>query len=159
MCPEELGFPGGTRGKEPTCQCRRCKIRGLEPWVQKILCTRVWQPTPVFLPGESCGQRCLEGSQRVGHDLAALINTGESTEDLRHFLLTCLPSPSQKQDRSLFLSIMPSASHHEQRILPGTGWRDGCIKEFLPREQCSLFLRILLVHRILADINLNIYFL
>ena len=97
--------------------------------------------------------------QRVGHDLAALINTAESTEDLRHFLLTCLPSPSQKQDRSLFLSIMISASHHEQRILPGTGWRDGRIKEFLPHEQCSLFLRILLVHRILADTNLNIYFL
>ena len=81
------------------------------------------------------------------------------TEDLRHFLLTCLPSPSQKHEKSLFWSIMPSASHHEQRILPGTGWRDGCIKKFLPREQCSLFLRILLVHRILADTNLNIYFL
>ena len=22
---------------------------------------RKWQPTPVFLPGESCGQRSLEG--------------------------------------------------------------------------------------------------
>ena len=61
MCPEELGFPGGTRGEEPACQCRRCKKRGLEPWVQKIPCTRVWQPTPVFPPGESYGQRSLVG--------------------------------------------------------------------------------------------------
>ena len=31
------------------------------PWVRKILWRRAWQPTPVFLPGESCGQRSLEG--------------------------------------------------------------------------------------------------
>ena len=27
------------------------------PWVGKIPCRRTWQPTPVFLPGESHGQR------------------------------------------------------------------------------------------------------
>ena len=27
-----------------------------------------WQPTPVFLPGESHGQRSLEGLQSIGHD-------------------------------------------------------------------------------------------
>ena len=32
---------------------------------------RKWQPTPVFLPGESRGQRNLLGySRRVGHNLA-----------------------------------------------------------------------------------------
>ena len=25
------GFPGGTSGKEPTCQCRRCKRHGFDP--------------------------------------------------------------------------------------------------------------------------------
>ena len=30
------GFPGGTGGKEPTCQCRRRKRRGFDPWVGKI---------------------------------------------------------------------------------------------------------------------------
>ena len=30
------GFPGGTVGKEATCQCRRCKRYGLNPWVWKI---------------------------------------------------------------------------------------------------------------------------
>ena len=31
-----MGFPGGTSGKEPTCQCRRCKRLGFDPWVGKI---------------------------------------------------------------------------------------------------------------------------
>ena len=55
-------------GKESTCRCRRCKRRGCEPWRKK------WQPTPVFLPGKSQGQRSLVGygawgSKRVGHDV------------------------------------------------------------------------------------------
>ena len=48
-----MGFPGGASGKEPTCQCRRHKRRGFDPWVKKIPWRRAWQPTPVFLPGES----------------------------------------------------------------------------------------------------------
>ena len=31
-----LCFPGGTSGKEPSCQRRRCKRRGFDPWVRKI---------------------------------------------------------------------------------------------------------------------------
>ena len=45
-------------GKESGCQCRRCEFepRGWEiPWRRK------WQPTPVFLPGKSHGQRRLVG--------------------------------------------------------------------------------------------------
>ena len=34
---------------------------GLIPWVEKIPLRREWQPTPVFLPGESHGQRSLAG--------------------------------------------------------------------------------------------------
>ena len=33
----------------------------VNPWVWKIPWRRVWQPTPVFLPGESHGQRSLVG--------------------------------------------------------------------------------------------------
>ena len=39
-------------------QCMRCR---LNPWVRKIPWRRVWQPTPLFLPGESHGQRSLVG--------------------------------------------------------------------------------------------------
>ena len=58
---ECVGFPGGTGGKEHTCQCRRWKRRGFDPWVGKIPWRRAWQPTLVFLPGESHGQRSLVG--------------------------------------------------------------------------------------------------
>ena len=34
---------------------------GFSPWVGKIPWRRAWQPTPVFLPGESHGQRSLVG--------------------------------------------------------------------------------------------------
>ena len=46
-----------------------------DPWVRRIPWRRTWQPTPVFLPGESRGQRSLvgyspQGYKRVGHNLA-----------------------------------------------------------------------------------------
>ena len=53
------GFPGVTSGKEPACQCRRLKRHGFDPWVRKIPWRRAWQPTPIYLPGESHGQRSL----------------------------------------------------------------------------------------------------
>ena len=48
------------KGK-PTCQCRRCKRLKFDPWVGKILWRRKWQPTPVFFPEKSHGQRNLTG--------------------------------------------------------------------------------------------------
>jgi len=56
---EGEGFLGGASGKEPTCQCRRLKRHRFDPWVGKIPWKRAQQPTPVFLPGESHGQRSL----------------------------------------------------------------------------------------------------
>ena len=38
-----------------------------EKWVGKIPWRRAWQPTPVFLPGESYGQRTLEGHSPWGY--------------------------------------------------------------------------------------------
>ena len=38
-----------------------------EPWVGKIPRRRQWQPTPVFLPGKSHGQRTLMGCSPWGH--------------------------------------------------------------------------------------------
>ena len=49
------GLPGGTSGKEHACKCRRQRRPGFHPWVRKIPWRRAWQPTPVFLPGESHG--------------------------------------------------------------------------------------------------------
>ena len=66
------GLPGGISGKEAICQCRRCKRHGFDLWIRKIPWRRAWQPTPVFVPGKSHGQRSLAGSsigsQRARHD-------------------------------------------------------------------------------------------
>ena len=64
-----MGFPGG---KEPTCQCRRCRF---DPQVRKIPWRRKWQPTQIFLPGEPRRQRSLPGYspwgfKGIGQDLA-----------------------------------------------------------------------------------------
>ena len=45
----------------------QCRGPGFNPWVRKILWRREWQSTPVFLPGESHGQRGLVGYSPCGH--------------------------------------------------------------------------------------------
>ena len=61
------GSPGGASGKEPTWQCRRLKKCKFDPWVGMISGRRKWQPTAVLLPGESHGQKSLEGYSPQGH--------------------------------------------------------------------------------------------
>ena len=65
----KTGFPAGATGKESPCQCRRHKRHGFNSWVRKIRWRRAWQPPPppVFLSGESHGQRSLEGYSPWGH--------------------------------------------------------------------------------------------
>ena len=60
-------FPGGASGKDPACQCRRYKILGFHPWVEKIPCRKAWLLTPVFLPRESHGQRKPMSYSPQGH--------------------------------------------------------------------------------------------
>ena len=55
------GFPGGAGGKAPAHQCRRCESHGFYPWIREIPWRRAWQSAPVFLPGESHGQKSLAG--------------------------------------------------------------------------------------------------
>ena len=59
MCVKTyMGFPGGPSSKESTHWYRRLTF---DSWVGKIPWRRAQQPTPVFLPGESHGQKSLEG--------------------------------------------------------------------------------------------------
>ena len=54
-------LPGSASGKESTCQWRRCRRYGFNPWVKKIPWRRKPQPTLVFLPGRFNEQRSLVG--------------------------------------------------------------------------------------------------
>ena len=67
-----LYFKLRPRGKKTIPLPPLCLLES--PW------RRVWQPTPIFLPGEFHGQRSLEGyqsmgSQRVRHDWVINIHT------------------------------------------------------------------------------------
>ena len=55
---QRWGFPGGSVVNAGGAR---------DPWVRKIPWNRKWQLTPVFLPGESRGQRSLEGYSLVSH--------------------------------------------------------------------------------------------
>ena len=64
-------FPGGS---EVNASARNAGDQGLIPGLGRFPWRKKWQPTPVFLSGESHGWRSLvgyiqsTGSQRVGHD-------------------------------------------------------------------------------------------
>ena len=81
-------------GKEPACQFRR---PGFDPWIGKMPWRRVWQSTPVFLPGEFHGQRNLAGYSPQGRKEAA---TTEMTWHTHRPSSFCLP-PLQSQHYTL----------------------------------------------------------
>ena len=54
---DNLGFPGGSDGKESVCNARDL---GSIPWSAKSS-TEEWLPTPIFLLREFRGQRSLAG--------------------------------------------------------------------------------------------------
>ena len=69
-----MGFPGGSVVRNPpSMQEMWAQVPGQEdPW------RREWQPTPVFLPGESHGQKSLVGYSPWGH------KESDTTEVTKH---------------------------------------------------------------------------
>ena len=59
------GFSGSSVIQNPPANAGGC---GFNSWVRMILWRRKWQPTPVFLPGKSHGQRNLEGYSPWVHE-------------------------------------------------------------------------------------------
>jgi len=66
-----VAFPGGTDSKGSACNAGELAST-----------PREWHPTPVFLPGESHGQRSL-----VGYSHGVM----KSQTQLRHFHFLCFP--------------------------------------------------------------------
>ena len=70
----KMAFPGGTSGKEPTCQCRRPKRRSFDTWVGKMPWRRKGMATHSSILvwrirwTEEPGGLQSTGLQRVGHD-------------------------------------------------------------------------------------------
>ena len=72
------GFPGRAVVKNPPANAGD-PTHGFDPWVGKILWRRKWQPTPVFLPGKSHGQRMLAGYNPWSH---------KESDTTKHWLYT-----------------------------------------------------------------------
>ena len=81
QCSSEyfLGLVRWLSGKESSCSCRRHKRWGFDPWIGNIPWRRKWQPTSVFSPEQSHGQRNLAGYslERVGQDWAKELDRTE----------------------------------------------------------------------------------
>ena len=60
-------LPRWYNGTRSTCQCRRHRSCGFDPWVGKIPWSRKWQTGPVFLPGQFHRQRSLVGYSPWGY--------------------------------------------------------------------------------------------
>ena len=68
MGPAWSGFPGGTVVKNlPASAGDAGDVGSIPGLVRKVLWRRKWQPTPVFLPGKSHGQRSLVDYSPWGH--------------------------------------------------------------------------------------------
>ena len=76
-------------GKEFTWECRGLKRHRFDPWVGKIPWRRKWQPIPVFLPGNSHGQRSLVGYSPHGR------KDSNMTDHVRARVCTCTHTNTQ----------------------------------------------------------------
>ena len=147
----QRGLPRWLSGEEPACQCRRRRRCRFNPWIRKIPWRRKWQLTPVFLSGESDGQRNLEGYSpqgcRVGYDWVT-----------EHVAWT-----HWAEERVYVLDVQ-SLSHV---WLPGTSWTAACqaslsftiflsLVRFMFIEQVMLSNHLILCHLFLL---LPLYFL
>ena len=74
--------------KNPPASAGGGKRHKLDPWIGKIPWRRAWQPTPVFLPGESPwtekpGRLQSMGLQRVGRDWSDLAGMHALTNHIK----------------------------------------------------------------------------
>ena len=78
-----------------------------DPWVGKIPWKRKWQPTPVFLPRKSHGQRSLAGYSPGGHRVGYDLVTKEQQEAWIYL------------NRGIFLAIpnLPASSIQETDLI------------------------------------------
>ena len=82
-----LGFPGVLVIKNPPANAGDIRDVGSIPGLRRFPWRRAWQPTPVFLPGESCGQRSLEGNGPQHHiesDRTKQLDTDTGLHNLQH---------------------------------------------------------------------------
>ena len=107
-----MEFPRWLSGKESACQCRRCRRHRFGLWSWK------WHPTPVFLPGESHGQRSLAVYSPWG--LKESDTTEHITHTHTHTQVTVILFLSKNKTLSTFYNNLPE--HRLAGALLGRGF-------------------------------------
>ena len=75
-----MGFPGGSAGKESTCNVGRLRFN---PWVGTIPWRRERVPTPIFWPGEFHGLYIVPGVLKRLSDFHFLRSKGIKRFNMR----------------------------------------------------------------------------
>ena len=73
------GFPSGSVVKNPSVKQKS----GLDPWVRKMHWIKEWLPAPLFLPGESHGQRSQTAAHNEGTEQRS--SDGKDSDFMYHF--------------------------------------------------------------------------
>ena len=101
-----VGLPRWLRWERIHLQSRRS---GFDPWAWKIPWRREWQPTPVFLPGESHGQRSLVGYSPQDHKSRTWLSDS-------HFLFSVFLNTSTKETTEIKWCHRPSIHSSRNKI-------------------------------------------
>ena len=91
--------------KKPAANAGDTRHLDSTPWVGMVPLKRKWQPTPVFLPGESHGQRSLAGYSPRGHK-----ESGMDGSDLAHKHGSAIPL------LAIYLNVLKSGSQTDNSI-------------------------------------------
>ena len=97
---DDQGFPGGTSGTEPACQCRRGKRCGFHPWAGK---------TPGGGPGNPLQWSCLENLMDRGAWRAAAHGFTQSRTQLKRL-------STHKPDDKDWPSLSPQSKYVAQLV-------------------------------------------
>ena len=130
-----LGPPRWFIGKESACQSRRCKRHVFDPWVGKVPWSRKWQPTPIFLPGKSLGQRSLVGYSPRGHKESDMTEWAQiHMQLLRRIIYTVKGTINKRKKKpSEWEKILANDLCHKGLILKYI--KNSCSLIFLKRKQ------------------------
>ena len=129
------GLPWCLSGRESACQCRRHRFG---PWVRKTPWRKKWQPTLIFLPGKSHGQRSLVGYSpwgRIESDATEwLNNNGMGMLFFIHVLWTVreVNDVSIRNQR-----IIPWQSTLFSKDSASIYWMSFCVSGARETEDCS----------------------
>ena len=114
------GFPPGSEVKASACNSGDLgSVPGFDPRVRKIPWRRKWQPTPVFLPGETHGRRSLVGYSPRGR------KEQDTTERLQFQFKSCRKSCGEGWRDSSAKAQTLCQSSSSTRGTPGCSVRRG----------------------------------